>query len=99
MGYVRILKQVTSEGLIENIKQVLIVILDQKNIIRVTEYISIEWLLQANEHDIFNWLLQNIRKKETYLFHDEKLVLVISFNTAKQKSIKMLEQIKKANGL
>jgi hypothetical protein len=61
---------------------------------RVTEHINMEWVVQATEQDIFSWLQTCFRQKETYIYHDDKFVLILSYqNLTPEKKIK-LEQIK-----
>ncbi len=75
-------------------RQLVIAIRGLNKDIRVAEHINVEWLLQANEHDVFSWLQTTFRQKESYVFHDEIFVIVISYEELSPTKINDLTQLK-----
>jgi hypothetical protein len=78
------------------LRQIVVAIVNLDKELRVTEHINLEWLAQAPEHDVFSWLQTCFRGKEKYIYHDEKFVLLLSYEKLTPGKKAKLEQLKQS---
>lgn len=75
--YVKFLKKLSKQVNMNDLQSIAITTMDGQNVIKIMEYINIEWLVQTEEHEVFNWLQNCYLRKESYIYKTDKLVLQI----------------------
>ena len=95
LKYADFLKDVVKQPIGLDLKHVTLAIQNEQKQIRVTEYINIDWLTQAEKHDVFAWLQHTLKKKEAYKYNREELILVLTYVSLKPEIHNKLEKLKK----